>query len=249
MEDYLKGYLEVLPEYQRRRIEDILKENSALYNIGSVTEKEFGEIITRLTEEHEPLTRPMLQIDKLDDGLFNSFFTNMHVDLNLLFLESLLSESATINYERIFDGILDELNKETRALKERVEGLRLTAESEDGIIVKQRNFESATEMEDRDNYSSLFVDRDGTPLASAVFERKHDQYFVALSKTKETDALRNAQGIPTARIQVLDRRGVPVNGNDSERYRIENAIDSSPETYWAEVVLTDEPITTAMKKG
>lgn len=249
MEDYLKGYLEVLPAYQRRRIEDILKENSALYNISSVTEEEFAVIIEKLTEEHEPLTHPLLQVDKVDDELFNRFFTNAHIDLNLLFLESQLSESATTNYERIFDGIIDDLNKETRALKERVQGLRLVSEGEDGLIVKQQNFESATDMEDRAKFSSLFVDRDGTPLPSVVFERKHDKYFTALAKTKETDALRNSQGMPTARIEVLDRRGVPISGSEAARYNIQNAIDSSPETYWAEVVLADEPITTSMKKG
>ena len=33
MKDYLNGYLEVLPESQRKRIEDILKDNQNLYNI------------------------------------------------------------------------------------------------------------------------------------------------------------------------------------------------------------------------
>ena len=249
MEDYLKGYLEVLPEFQRRRIEDILKDNQNLYNISSVTEEQFKEIIDQLAVDHKPLTAFTPQIEKLDDELYNSFFTNVHVDLNLLFLESLLIESATTNYERIFDGIISDLDKETKALRQRVESLRLVNEGEDGLVVEKRSFESTTEMEDRTKFSSLFVDRDGTSIPSIVFERKHDQYYGALAKTKETDCLRDEQGTATAKIEIADRRGVPISVNNPTRYQLANAIDASQETYWAEVVLVDEPINSSMYKA
>jgi hypothetical protein len=249
MEDYLKGYLEVLPPYQRERIEDILKDNQDLYNISNVTEEAFREIIAQLAEEHKPMTSDAPQIDKLDADLFNSFFTNVHVDLNLLFLESLLIESATTNYERIFDGIISDLTKETKSLRDRVESLRLVSEGEDGLIVEKRSFESSTEMEDRDKFSSLFVDRDGKSIPSAVFENKHDQYFIALSKTNSVDALRDDQGNTTAAIKIEDRRGLPIKVDMPDRYKLDNAIDGSQESYWAEVVLVDEPINSGMKKG
>lgn len=249
MENYLNGYLQVLPESQRRKIEDIIKNNQDLYSISSVTESEFKAIIDRLAEDHQPLTNPIPQIDKLDAELFNSFFTNAYVDLNMGFLEHLMIESATANYERIFDGIISDLDKEIKSLRQRVESLRLVSEGEDGLIVQKRSFESTTEMEDRNKFSSLFVDRDGTPINSAVFERKHDQYYIALAKTAETDALRN-NGVVTATIKVEDRRGTPVSlGKEPERYRIENALEADPNKYWAEVVLTDEPINSQMKKG
>lgn len=249
MEDYLKGYLEVLPSYQRQRIEEILKDNQDLYNISSVNEKQFGEIIAQLAEEHKPMTSNAPQIDRLDADLFNSFFTNVHVDLNMLFLESLLIESATTNYERIFDGIISDLNKETKALRDRVDSLRLVSEGEDGLIVQKRSFESSTEMEDRDKFSSLFVDRDGTSIPSVAFEQKHDQYFIALSKTHHIDCLRDEQGTPTAVLKMEDRRGLVIHTEIGERYKLDNAIDGSQETYWAEVVLANEPINSEMKKG
>lgn len=249
MEDYLKGYLEVLPPYQRQRIEDILKDNQDLYNISAVAEEQFKEIIAQLAEDHKPLTSNAPQIDRLDADLFNSFFSNVHVDLNMLFLESLLIESATTNYERIFDGIISDLNKETKALRERVDSLRLVSEGEDGLIVQKRSFESSTEMEDREKFSSLFVDRDGTSIPSVAFEQKHDKYFAALSKTNHVDCLRDEQGATTAILTLEDRRGVVIKTDYAERYKLDNAIDGSQETYWAEVVLSDEPITTEMKKS
>lgn len=249
MEDYLKGYLEVLPASQRRKIEEVLRDNQNLYNINSVTEDEFKEIINRLAEDHRPLTEFTPQVDRLDDNLYNAFFTNAHVDLNLLFLEELMIESATTNYERIFDGIIGDLDKEVKSLKQRVESLRLVSEGEDGLIVHKRSFESPTEMEDRTAYANLFVDRDGSAIESVQFERKHDQYFIGLSKTKELDALRNGN-VPTATIKIEDRRGLPVQlGKEPERYKLQNAIDGDPNSYWAEVVLAAEPITSQMKKG
>ena len=201
--------------------------------------------MNQLAVEHKPLTNYIPQIEKLDEELYNSFLSNVYVDLNLLFLESLLIESATTNYERIFDGILSDLDREIKALRERVESLRLVGEGEDGIIVLKRSFESVTEMEDREKFASLFVDRDGTDIQDAVFERKHDEYFIALSKTKETDALRD-NGIVTATIHIEDRRGVPIEG--IEEYKLENAMDGDLEKYWAETVLADEPINSPMRK-
>lgn len=250
MQDYLKGYLEVLPEYQRRRIEDIVRENQELFNINSLTEQEFAETINRLSKDHEQLTIFVPQGDKLDDELFNTFFSNLHVDLNLMFMESQLIENATINYDRIFDGIISDLEKEVRSLRNRVKSLRLVSEGEDGLIVKQYTFDDKSEMEtNRNKYSHLFKDRDGSDVPDVAVERIHDQNFIVLSKTKEVDCLHNEFGDTTASIQITDRRGAPVNlATSKTTYKLENAIDGSLDTYWGEVILVDEPIHIDMPK-
>lgn len=251
MEDYLRSYLEVLPDYQRQRIEEVLKENEGLYNIQSLSEDEFRELVRQLAEDHKPLTTRIPQMDKLDADLFNAFFSNLYVDLNMMFMEHLMAEAAATNYERLFDGILHDLAREVKALRARVESLRLVSEGEDGLIVKKYSFEDQSQMEaDREKYGHLFVDRDGTPIPDAVLERTHDQSYIILGKHSEVDCLRNEKGQPTAQIEVKERRGVPVQIVDRpERYRLENAIDGSPETYWGEVVLSDRPIHMSMKKS
>jgi hypothetical protein len=249
MQNYLAGYLQVLPEYQRQQIENILKDNKSLYNIDNVSEEEFAELMKQLAIDHQPLTMSVPQTDKLDSTLYNSFFSSVFMDLNMLFLESNLIESATTNYDRIFEGIISDLNKEISTLRERVDSLRLLNEGEDGLIVEKRSFESATEMEDPNKFSSLFVDRDGSSMQPVAFERIHDQYFVALQKNLTIDALHNDQGVTTATVEISDRRGTPISVNNQDRYKLANAIDGSTDTYWAEVVLTEEPINIDMKKG
>jgi uncharacterized protein YerC len=249
MQNYLTGYLQVLPEYQRKQIENILKDNNSLYNIQDVSEQEFSQMMKQLAVDHQPLTINTPQTDKLDADLYNSFFSSVYMDLNMLFLENHLIESATTNYDRIFEGIISDLNNEINALRERVDSLKLLNQGEDGLIVEKRSFESITEMEDPTKFSSLFVDRDGSSAVPVAFERVHDQYFCALSKTYTTDALHNDQGVTTATIAITDRRGTPITVNNQDRYKLENAIDGSTDTYWAEVVLVTDPINIDMNKA
>lgn len=249
MANYLAGYLQVLPEYQRQQIENILNDNKSLYNIQNVSEEEFAEMMRQLAVDHTPLTINTPQTDKLNPDLFNSFFSSVYMDLNMLFIENQLIESATTNYDRIFEGIISDLNNEINTLREKVDSLKLLNEGEDGLIVEKRSFESATEMEDPNKFPSLFVDRDGTPAVPVAFERVHDQYFCALSKTLTTDVLHDDQGTTTATIAITDRRGTPIRVNNPSRYKLENAIDGSTDTYWAEVVLVPEPINIGMNKG
>lgn len=248
MEDYLSGYLEVLPEYQRKRIEEIVQDNQDLFSTKSTTEEQFVEIIRRLAQDHEPLTRYLPQVGRLNATTYNDFHSNLHIDLNFLFLESLLIENATANYERIFDGIIADLDKEVKKLRQRVESLKLVNEGEEGLVVEKRSFESSAEMESFESNPNLFKDRDGTLIKNpVVFERSHDLSYIVLSKTKEINCIRDEQGMPTATLEIKDRRGNPGTVS-AEKYGLKNAIDANPETYWAEVILTDEAIHMEMTK-
>lgn len=253
MEDYLNGYLQVLPDYQRRKIEEIVKDNKDLYNFNSITEEQFKQIIDRLEIDHEQLTEFIPQLDKLDEELFNTFFSNVHVDLNLMFLESQLLENANANYGRIFDGMISDLQKEANALSKRVGSLRLVSEGEDGLIVKEYSFSDKSQMEtDIENNKHLFLDRDQVDgeepeTPSAIIERNHDNHYLTLEKTKEVDCIRDHNGKATAKIDVIDKRGTPVKKN-YDAWPTSKAIDGDPETYWAEVVLTDEPLHLGIEK-
>lgn len=249
MKDYLTGYLEVIPESQRRKIQDIIQENQELFNISSLSEKEFGQLIAQLTEQHRQLTVFAPQMDKLDPNLYNSFYSNLHVDLNLMFAEAQLIESATVNYDRIFDGIIADLEKEVQTLRNRVNSLKLTSEGEDGLIVKQYSFDDKSQMEtDRNKYSHLFKDRDGSDIPDIVMEGNKGENFIVLGKTDEVDCLHNEVGTTTATIAITDRRGAPIMLANNSKYVLDNAIDSSTDSYWGEVILVDEPINVEMIK-
>jgi hypothetical protein len=253
MEDYLNGYLQVLPEYQRRKIEEVIKDNTDLYNFNSISEEQFKQIIDKLAIDHEQLSEFIPQVEKLDEDLYNSYFSNIHVDLNLMFLESELLENANANYGRIFDGIISDLQKEVTKLSQRVKSLRLVSEGEDGLIVKDYDFSDKSKMETNvEENKHLFLDRDQNDgeepsTYSVVIERNHDDHYLALAKTNEVDCIRTTNGKPTAKIKIEDKRGKPIQ-KENDMYPLENAIDGDPDTYWAEVVLTNEPLHLSMDK-
>lgn len=249
MKDYLSGYLEVLPDSQRKKIQDIIKENQELFNISSLNEKEFAQLIAQLTQQHQQLTVFTPQMDKLDENLYNSFHSNLHVDLNLMFAEAQLIESATMNYDRIFDGVIADLEKEVQTLRNRVNSLRLTSEGEDGLIVKQYSFDDKSQMEtDREKYSHLFKDRDGSDIPDIAMEGNKGENFIVLGRIKEVDCLHDETGKTTAKIDIVERRGTPIELVNNNKYVLENAIDSSTDSYWGEVILVNEPIDIEMVK-
>jgi hypothetical protein len=243
MKDYLEGYLDVIPQSERTKIQEVLKSNREIVG-ASVTENEFIQIIKKILEDHKRLTEEVVQGERLGSNAYNQFFGNVQVDLNVMFAESNLIERALMSYDRLYDGIVADLAKEIKALRERVNSLRLVAEGEQGLIVKAVDFANSADIEtDREKFAHLFKDRDGTDIEDIAIERNDDDSFLRLGLTKSIDKMRDAEGKVVAAIKVTDKRGAPMT---QTKYGIDNAIDSSRDTYWAEVVLTDEPITTAM---
>lgn len=249
MEDYLKGYLDVLPEPEKRKVSEIIKSNQEVMSAIEYSEEELERAIEQLITKHKQLSKFLPQNEILDSQKHNEFFTNLYIDLNLLFLESDLIESALSSYNRLYEGILSDLRREIIALRQRVESLRLTSESENGIIVKSFHFSSDNEMEIYgESNAHLFLDRDGSEISPVTIERNWGDNRIILSKNMEEDRLRDKNGNVTAKIQIVDRRGIPVSHPGESLYSIDKAIDNSNETYWAEVVLVDEPIRTKIIK-
>lgn len=243
MDDYLKGYLEVIPDAERLKLKNLLQ-NSSNTMKDIVSEDEFAEIIRRIAQKNEQQAEFIEQNERLDHTLYNEFFRRVQIDLQVLFTESDLIERALVNYDRLYDGILADLQKEIDKLKEKVNNLRLVAEGEDGLIVRSVDFRTNTMIEnDRETLSYLFTDRDGSIIPSAEVVHSGEVHYVTLKKDTSVDRVHDREGNTTASFTILDRRGIP---SEKDGYPISDAIDNSAMTYWADVVLVDEPITVGM---
>lgn len=244
MKNYLEGYLDVLPQGQQSKVQDVLKATKGSVDTGIITEAEFKELVRRIAEDHEQLTTYIPQVEKVDDVLHNAFFSKVSTDVNVMYAESQLIERALNSYDRLYEGILGDLSKEIKSLREKINSLRLVADGENGLIVKTYNFINNAAMEtDRVKYAHLFKDRDGSDLSDVIIERAGDVSYIGLAKEVGQDHLRDHSGTPTAAIAKVDYRGVPVSQNN---YPVGYAIDSSSDSYWGEVVLVDEIINIGM---
>lgn len=249
MEDYLKGYLDVLPEVERRKVKEIVRSNQDLFDNEEFSEEEFERAIRQLVDSHKQTTEYLPQVDQLDSKKHNEFFRNMYMDLSLLFIESDLIDNGVNSYDRLYEGILSDLQREIFALQRRIESLRLTSESENGIIVKSFDFSNDKDMEvPGEGNKYLFLDRDGTDIDLVHVEHNDDIRCIKISKTSQNDRLRDEKGNVTAFIEIVDRRGNPVQHPGQNIYSIDKAIDNSVETYWGEVILSEKPINIKMTK-
>lgn len=247
MENYLTGYLDVIPESERKKVSEVIKENEALMVAGGWSEAEFQKAIDELVHNHKKLSTNIPQKDVLDSVKHNTFFSNLQTDLTLLFAESDLIESGLNNYHRLYEGILSDLQKEITSLKQRVSLLRLTSESENGSIIRSFDFSTDANSEIYSAANSyLFKDRDNTNIVPVVVERNEATSMIMLDKIIVNDRIRDKDGKVTAQIAVVDRRGTPIDHEVKGTYTIDKAIDNSMETYWGEVILSDEPIRVRM---
>jgi hypothetical protein len=92
----------------------------------------------------------------------------------------------------------------------------------------------------------LFTDRDNSPVGLAIIERDVESSRMVLNKTSDNDCLRDASGVVTATIEIIERRGVPIYHPKNGLYGIDKALDNSNETYWGEVILSDQPLKVKM---
>jgi hypothetical protein len=244
MKNYLEGYLDVLPQGQQSKVQDVLKATKGSIDAGVITEAEFKELVRRIAEDHEQLTTYLPQVEKVDDVLHNAFFSKVSTDINLMYAESQLIERALGSYDRLYDGILSDLSKEIKSLAEKIGSLRLVAEGENGLIVKTYDFGNNSAIEtDRVKYAHLFKDRDGSDIPDVVIERTGDVSYIGLAKSMNQDHLRDSLGNTTATLNKIDYRGVPI---PQTAYPVGNAIDSSTDSYWGEVVLVDDVVNVGM---
>lgn len=243
MRDYLQGYLDVIPQSEKTKIRDSLKINQGLVT-QTVSENEFAELVSKIVEDHNQFTEIVEQPERLSSSAYNQFFGNVQTDLDLMFTETNLIERALNSYERLYGGFIADLNTEINALRERVGNLKLVSKGENGLIVKSFDFATSAEMEtDRNQFAHLFTDRDGTAIQDVVVIRNDDTSYLSLATVVNKDHIRDTSGNTIAKLEVVDVRGKAVAQNS---YPIANAVDDSRESYWGEVVLSDEPINMAL---
>jgi len=247
--EYLQDYVTLLPQSDRVEVEKLITANEELFEIQVVNEEQFQQLIQVLAKGIKQVAKLVEQGDRLDAVILNEFYSAVALDLQNLYRQHLTTETVVANYDRILQGVLEDMKRELGNLRQRVQELDMRAKGEDGLLVKSYGFEEddrGTFMEtDRQQYGHLFTDRDGSVIEDAVLERQYHQHYLVLPRQNVVDCLRDASGRITASIEITDRRGVAVS---SPSHGIDRAIDDSGDTYWAEVVTTDSPIETRMKK-
>lgn len=237
---YLNDYLKVIPKADADKIRENIAKNQAVFEVNNFSESEFEQLILQLAQEEEPVTKLVDIGTKVTADPLNDFYSHTLMDLSQLIPEQNAIEQAGENYDKIYQGHLEELKKGIEALERRVIELRELKKGEDGLILRSFSFEPDKQGELLENHSTetayLFVDRDGSLLEPAQIERFYHTYYLALAKNDESNALQNTNGISSATLEILYESPNTLD-NTNENYGIEKAIDGDTNSFWFNVAL------------
>ena len=237
---YLKDYLKVIPKVDANRIRENIADNKEVFEVRNLSEKEYERLVFQLAEESIIQTEPSELEQTITADSFNQFYSNVTFDLSRLFPEQNHIELAGENYDRIYQGHLEELKKEIDALSRNIERLEQQQRGESGLIIRSYGFEPEEREANAEHLNSetayLFTDRDGSALNQTTNERLFHTYFLSLGKRTETNLIENHKGISTAKLEVVYESPYTLI-NQNENYQIEKAIDGDSSTFWFNVAL------------
>ena len=238
---YFDDYLRTLPSVDAREIMKVINENQETMIIQNLTEEEFKRLIDNVAKQESPQSKAVKLSEKITAEQFNEFYSNVQIDLIHLFLEQNQLEGLSQNYERIFEGNLEDIKNHLDKLKQKVAQLDMQKEGEEGLVVSSYNFDPNQEAKYIETdvaqvSSQLWADRDGMILTPASVSRTFHHYYARLSETVRTNLLEDEEGNRTATVKILYQSPYTIQ-NNTDSYEIENIIDGNNQSFWYSVAL------------
>ena len=236
--NYLNDYLKVIPKADSDIIMANIHENSELFEYSGLMEDDYEILINQLIQSEDIVTEIIELNEIITAEDFNSFYSNVALDLHRIFPEQNNIEKLGESYDRIYQGSLDELSYEIEKLRESINLLSAKESLQKDTITESYSFEpdkkeQVSEILNEDT-KYLFVDRDGKAIAPAEQEKLFHTYHLTLSKNESINVLVNDSGITTAKIDILYESPY-VLSNTNKEYSTEKILDGDTSTFWFNV--------------
>lgn len=235
---YLNNYLKIIPKADADIIRQNIAENTELFEIKNLSEQDYEALIDYLINSEGSITKPIAVSDTITAEELNKFYSNVAMDLHKIFPEQNNIERLGTNYERIYEGHLEELSNEIEKIRYSVDRLSNKEALEENLVIRSYSFEPDLRSENSESYTEdtayLYTDRDGSAAAPARQEKLFHTYHLTLDKTEEVDLLVNENGITTAKLEVVYQSPYVVS-SDNPEYDIMKAMDGDSATFWRSV--------------
>jgi len=241
---FLNDFLLTLPEAQRKKLAELLEGKQKQGIIKSQTElqAEMERLIKDLDRRNgEPTFQARHQSNQTNSESHNANMSEIEFDLMTLFEVSDQIDRLMADNQQLSRSMLAEIQKKIDVLDARIEQHKLVMSNTDGFtsgIYEQMKSPQYTET-DENTLLLLRKDRYGNSLPSD-YQAEIVSGSLQLSAIQTVDQLKNPYGTKLARIKVKNRLGKVAT---NQKHKIEYAIDGSQDTFWAEVILADEPLT------
>ncbi|QHW35631.1 hypothetical protein GZH47_33800 (plasmid) [Paenibacillus rhizovicinus] len=243
MGKFLNDFLLTMPETQRKKLMELLESRQRQGIIKSETElaAELERLLKGLDRrDGKPTFTPRNQSELTSSESYNANMQEIEFDLATLFDVSDQLDRLLTDNQQLTRSMLADIQKKIAALDSRLERHKLVMSNTDGFLSGVHEQFKAPQYTETSSDALLLLqkERQGNYLppeymAETVVDR------LQLSSAQTIDQLKNPYGAKLARIEVKNRTGM-VAGNP--KYTIDYAIDSSQESFWAEVILADAPL-------
>jgi len=230
---YLESYYNLIPKIQQDRLLEILKKQSDEAGETPDDETLKTQLERLIAELDKPLGNPLIhyrkaeKYSKISSKDYNNTMEEAYVDLGALFKQNNTINRTIKKHKLLNDAVLRDVRAALRKVENDVTVYKVVKENKTGITDAKFN----TFYKD-DNQSQADIYKGWTDT---------DTNAIKLPAGMDHSAL-SINGLAMATIE-LQHYGGGIRGTiESEDHRKEKAIDESKQTFWAEVILTDEPI-------
>jgi hypothetical protein len=244
MGKYLNDFLLTMPETQRQKLMELLalKQQQGLIKSEYELKAELDRLLKELDKRQgQPTFKARHQSDQTNSANYNANLDEIAFDLMALFSASNQVDQILNDNHLLSRSLLADIRKKIYILDSQVERLKLIMKNTDGYVEGVHEQFKAPQYTETDENALLILrkDRYGQYLDSK-YMAENIADALQLASYETIDQLKNPYGRKLAKIQVLNRTGTVATNTKNP---IDYAIDGSTETYWAEVILADEPIT------
>lgn len=232
-QSYLESYYNLIPKTQQDRLLSVLKSR---YDSAGQTPSDADlnkQVQSLIAELQKPLGHPLIQLrktakyGKVISKDYNNTMDEAYVDLGALFKQN-NTITRTMKIHRLLnESVLRDIKVALSKIENDIIVHKVIKENKTGITdVKFNSFYRS---------DNLSIDK--------VFAAQIDSETNAVKLPKGLDhSSLSIGGLSMANIDVYHFGGGIRGTIEDESHRKELAIDESPETFWGEVILTDEPI-------
>lgn len=242
MSKFIESFIETMPESQKKQILELLEQRKKDGLIRS--DGEFKLELERLMseiKEGSPTFKAIKQKGKIDSSIHNENMEKIAFDLNAIFNSSNTIDRLLTSHHQLSKASLIELKRKIQDMRSAVEYFQLLLNDDTGSyisgVTEQFYAPKLTEVNE-DILTIMRKDRFGESR-SRHFNAEVVGDSLQLASIESEDQIKTNYGRQIASIRVRNRIGLMA---EDQKYPIENAIDGSPDTFWAESVLVDDVI-------
>jgi len=230
---YIESYYSIIPKIQQDRLLQILKtkyDDAGVSPDDKTLQNKLEELVAELKN---PLGNPLIQLrkaekySKVSSVDYNNTMEEAYVDLGALFKQNNTINRTIKTHKLINDATLRDVRSALRKVENDIMVYKVIKENKTGITDAKFNTFYKDDNQAEDGPYKAWIDTDTNSLK--------------LPFGMDNSTL-SINGLAAAEISISRYGGGIMGTLETEEHRKEKAIDESMQTFWGEVILTDEPI-------